>query len=1050
MKKTGIAVLIVVLIAGLAAAQTAPTGKLVGKVKDNQNMALPGVTVEAVSPKMVGRATAVTDDTGAYRLFSLPSGSYTVTFTLQGFKTYKRENIILQLEQTLTLDATLEQGAIAEQVTVVGQSPLIDVKSTTKGSTMTKDVFMQLPRNRDYTGLLSTVPGVQYEDVQGGLTVDGASGSENIWFIDGTNTSHMNYGLQAQSIIMEQVEEVKVTASGYGAEFGGSLGGVVNVISRSGGNEFHGDLYGYYNNNRLWMEGKARDFLRNNPYNQYEPQYANNDNIYFNGGKDRDDYQRFEGVFSLGGFIVKDKLWFFGSFNPIYARTYADRFFTTDATDQTKAKYWLDTARDPRQGRPVYEFYRKDYNWNWQFKLTSQPLKGMRASLSAVNSFTYYRGSIPSTAGTQAKNNPWIASWDNTIVKGTDPGLDYPTWSANATMDYTVSNNFLFGVRVGYNVIDQKNQQIKLPGTQYSFAYANTMYPEIPAELQHYAGWSNFAGATSETVRYLLERTTVNTDFTYYLNLAGEHAWKFGLQYVYNHEDVNSATQHPLVSLNWGVGYPMPDGKVVKGQYGYYSIVSDWKSQEGYRWNAKSTQWAIYLQDSWTITDKLTLNFGARTESEYIPTFNQDKTIPNWSAIPIKFGFLYKGKFWEKFAPRLGVVYDVFGDSSLKVFGSYGVYYDVMKLWAAVGMTGGRKWWTSYYALDTYDWPKIAASGDINNKADQELTAGAYGGSRNWRYVDFALIDTGMKPMAQSETSFGAEKKISEEISVSARLVYKHLYRGIEDIGIMVQDAQGNFSEAYIEGNPGFGFARPKSQGGKMVDEYWPTPKAKREYWGLNLALEKRFSNNWQGGVNYTWSRLYGNYGGLASSDEAGRTTPNRDRYYDMWFERYQINGVPLDGVLPSDRTHYFKVYGSYAFPFGLTVGAVAYGRSGRPRQTALAFNDMTILPNGYNDLGRLPFTAFANLYIEYNLRIAGKYTVSLNLQINNLTDTKTIQGYNDSANRLTMRTTPAQLLTKTYDWKAQLPNYWPNEQFGMWTSRLGPWNARVGARFSF
>ena len=219
-------------------------------------MALPGVAVEAESPKMVGKATSVTDEKGAYRLFSLPSGTYSVTFTLQGFKTYKRENIILQLEQTITLDVTMEQGALAEEVTVIGQSPLIDVKSTTKGSTMTRDVFMQLPRNRDFTGLLSTVPGVQYEDIQGGLTVDGASGSENVWFIDGTNTSHMNYGLQAQSIIMEQVEEVKVTASGYGAEFGGSLGGVVNVISRSGGNEFHGELYGYYNNNRLCIPAK--------------------------------------------------------------------------------------------------------------------------------------------------------------------------------------------------------------------------------------------------------------------------------------------------------------------------------------------------------------------------------------------------------------------------------------------------------------------------------------------------------------------------------------------------------------------------------------------------------------------------------------------------------------------------------------------------------------------------------------------------------------------------------------------------------------------------
>jgi len=495
--------------------------------------------------------------------------------------------------------------------------------------------------------------------------------------------------------------------------------------------------------------------------------------------------------------------------------------------------------------------------------------------------------------------------------------------------------------------------------------------------------------------------------------------------------------------LGWGQYYTMPDGTKIQGKYGFYTIVSDWKSINGERWDARSTQWAFYLHDSWTMGDKLTLNLGVRAESEYIPTFNQDRTLPGWKDKPINFDL------GDKIAPRIGVIYDVFGDSSLKVFGSYGVYYDVVKLWMAVGMTGGRKWWTSYYTLDTYDWQKIAASGDLSNQTDQ-AAGGTYMGSRNWRYVDFTKIDPGIRPMAQSETSFGAEKKVTEDISVSARLVYKHLYRTIEDVGVLVKDAQGNFSEAYFQANPGLGYTRPISQGGQMADEYWPTPKAKREYWGLSLALEKRFSNNWQGGINYTWSSLRGNYGGLASSDEAGRTTPNRDRYFDLWFERYQINGVPLDGPLPSDRAHYLKVYGSYAFPFGLTLGVVAYGRSGFPRQTSLGFNDMTVLPEGYGDLSRLPFTAWADVYIEYSLRIAKKYRVGLNIQVNNITDTKTIQGYYDRANRTMMRVTANVLASKTVDWKAMLPNYWPDERWGMWTSRFAPWTARVGARFSF
>jgi hypothetical protein len=228
---------------------------------------------------------------------------------------------------------------------------------------MTKDVFMQLPRSRDFTGLLATVPGVQYEDNQGGLSVDGASGTENMFYVDGTNINALSKGLQAQSIAMEMVDEVKVTASGYSADFGGSMGGVVNVITRSGGNSFHGDMYGYYNNQTLLMQGKSRDYYRidpyaTRPYTAASIEKINSDDLYYDGGKNRDDYQRFEGIFSLGGFIFKDRLWFYGSFNPVYGRTFGDRWFTSDPTNQAEAKKWLDIKNDPRQGRQMYnDFY---------------------------------------------------------------------------------------------------------------------------------------------------------------------------------------------------------------------------------------------------------------------------------------------------------------------------------------------------------------------------------------------------------------------------------------------------------------------------------------------------------------------------------------------------------------------------------------------------------------------------------------------------------------------------------------------------------------------
>jgi hypothetical protein len=400
-------VLALVLMFSSAAAQV-PTGKIVGKVTDNQGVPLPGVAVTADSPRLVGQSNAVTDDTGVYRIFSLPAGTYSIRFTLPGFRPLTRRDILVQLEQTIALNVSLEQSTIAEDITVIGQSPLIDVKSTTKGSTMTKDVFMQLPRNRNFDGLLSTVPGVQYESNQGGLSVDGATGTENIWYVDGTNVTNIHLGYRSQSIVMEQLEEVKVTASGYTAEFGGSMGGVVNVISRSGGNEFRVDLFGYYDNQTLLFQGKGRDSLRLNPY---VAEYYNSDDLYYDGGKNRDDRQRFEGVLNLSGYILKDRLWFFGSFNPTYERTYGDRWFTADPVDLTQAKVPGNTQLDPRQGRQLYNFYSKSTYPYWQAKLTAAPIKGMRMSISGVGNTYWYRGSIPGITGTGNKYYSWRKDW---------------------------------------------------------------------------------------------------------------------------------------------------------------------------------------------------------------------------------------------------------------------------------------------------------------------------------------------------------------------------------------------------------------------------------------------------------------------------------------------------------------------------------------------------------------------------------------------------------------------------------------------------------------
>jgi hypothetical protein len=253
----------------------------------------------------------------------------------------------------------------------------------------------------------------------------------------------------------------------------------------------------------------------------------------------------------------------------------------------------------------------------------------------------------------------------------------------------------------------------------------------------------------------------------------------------------------------------------------------------------------------------------------------------------------------------------------------------------------------------------------------------------------------------------------------------------------------------YYNANPGYGWSLPISKGGKFLDMYWETPKATREYYGLNLSLEKRFSNNWQGGINYTLSRVAGNYGGLSSTDEGNRNSPNVERYFDLWFLAYDLKGKVLDGPLPQDRTHYVKAYGSYAFPFGLTIGVVGYARSGMPLTTNLNANNVGIYPNNRGDLGRAPWTAWADMYMEYTLNI-GRSSLNFNLQVNNITNTKTWQWYDTSVNRISMHISDEEILSKSFDWQSQVANYWPNAAFNKPTWQFGTWSARVGARFSF
>jgi hypothetical protein len=287
-----------VLLFAMPLAAQEQRGSIEGIAKDSSGGVLPGVTVEAWSPAMVGVASAVSDSAGAYRFPSLPPGRYEITARLQGFTPAKATNILLELGQVLKVDLTLAVTGVAESVQVTGDAPLIDVKQNAAGADVHAEVIERIPKARDFTAIATSAPGISDESGRNrGIQIDGASGADNRFVIDGVDTTNLRTGVSGRVLRPDFIQEVQVKSSGYNAEYRAAIGGVVSAITKSGSNDWHGGLGGYYNSDSLL--GKVRPTLQLNPSNQKEAQYVD---------APADKYSNKEGVFDVGGPVLKDRI----------------------------------------------------------------------------------------------------------------------------------------------------------------------------------------------------------------------------------------------------------------------------------------------------------------------------------------------------------------------------------------------------------------------------------------------------------------------------------------------------------------------------------------------------------------------------------------------------------------------------------------------------------------------------------------------------------------------------------------------------------------------
>lgn len=895
--------LALVLPAGTGWAQNIgqTTGTLTGVVRDQTKLPLPGVTVTITSPALIGDKVIVTQADGSYRVPGLPRGAYRIQAELQGFITAVAEDVELNIGSTLGINFELKAG-VAETVEVTA-TKVVDMVSVEPAYDISAEQVASLPKERSWESMIEVTPGVTRvrQSTAEGLSFQGGSVSDNTYIIDGVDTTNTVTAARGQDLIFEFVDNIQVKSGFLGAEYGGALGGLVNVTSKSGSNQFKGTANVEFRSSGT--TGGPRQRVRVRP----------TDSTQYDWVQDPEDpFKQFDVGGTLGGPLLRDRLWFFGGYVP----QLVDTTRTVTFLNGTVKAYDQDVRRHFYMG-----------------KLSYRPT----GSVLMNGSFSYspysVRGTLPSHDGVDDPTADFSVL-GNVEDKG----------SASLNVTWTASPHIFVEAFAGYYMRQAHNTGI--PVADYvAFDTSNLTMAGIPAEFQGPAGFKSgpYTLAYSKDDQ---QRLNLGLNVTGAFSAWGSHTLKVGFQHAVPKSELIYGFTADRMSMVWNGSFL---GQ--RGTYGYYK-----NYDIGTSGDVTSNNSAFYVQDSWSPVPRWTLNLGLRVERESLtPLVKAGTPAP-------EIGF----SAGEKVAPRLGVAWDVRGDGRWKLFANAGSFYDMLKHSLPRDGFGGGRFRVDYYTLDTYDWKAL----DGKNPSGRLLyTVDASGSS--------PTVDPDMLPTRVDEFAVGTELQIGQTMSAGIQYMRRSIKHGIDGF-------QANISETprvtvNVIGNAGRGMVA-------ALPSPVPWREFTRDYNGLEFRLTKRLRDNWSGSVSYTFSRLFGNYDGLAQSILG--PSPNQGSYCQAVEGCYTSQGTADEGLLPGDVPHEFKLNGSYQLPLSLTLGGAFRAKSGTPISRALGVNQATLTyPEGRLSDGRTDFLTQLDLFLQWGFTLRGRTRATLSVNLLNVFD---------------------------------------------------------------
>lgn len=934
-------------------------GSIIGRVVDAENQPLPGVTVTLEADVLPRPLTFITSAAGIFRFPALPPGeNYALTFEVLGFKSTTRRGLRVNVGKTTSVSVIMEMGSLEEAVTVVSYSPIVDVRSSKTSINYTRDFIYHIPMTRDLYDVLNSIPGSVSENADYRRTsfIAGGTVRGNQYSVDGVTINDPVVMYPMTNINIDIYEEVEFGLFGHTADVGLADGGFINIVTKSGGNDFHGGFTAEYFNDKMTQNLMSREDLKS---------------IGLEKPVGRSSWGDLSMV--LGGPLMRDRIWFFTN----------GRYYTW-AQDFNLVS-WDNTITHRERMYIQEQGPHKEINLFGKLTFQLTPEIRLMTMYNLANIHEDYYTQRLSSHNDRTATSRWDGENGHTL---------------SVQVNWVTSQNDFVDLRLGYN-----SRYFPLPYSAYALA-------DAPQYWDRY--WLMYRNNSRFQETYTRKRLNPSLMATIFADdlLGTSNEIKLGIEYEWVSSQWNWWRENP-VRFDYFDGsiysYPTSDSPN-RGLVYIYTCGSTHSSS--IEKDAK-IRFGAFIQDTLSLSDRLTFNCGLRfdTSTGRFPRQSKDATADPYGILPILPGLEDLSPYssfeidkrdiltWTHFSPRLGFSYDVFGEGKTSVRGSWSRYNEYLMIQYFNSMNplyprGGAWYWYD----DNYNQLP-----DVEDKYEVcDLPDSPFG-------LDLAAaLDPESSAPYTDEFTFGLEQELGKNFSAGITFIYKHksnIFEDVNDYGLGKDHAwkgyspQSPFWEKLTFSDPGDDgmFGTGDDQASTCYAELATSPGDRhwfytnldvgfRKYTALQFVLNKRMSSRWQLLASLVWSKAWGNIGGKYS--ETGGASANYDTPNSLIFP---------EGRLDYDRPLNIKIQSTVFIPLDIILSGYFNHLSGAPWARTL----WIIIPEDERYL--FPGQAYSVITEESGTRRTAPLT-TLDLRLEKkfrLSDSMCLGGYIDILNVL-------------------------------------------------